>query len=201
MEHTQRTAMEHTQRTEAGQRLLGAASELFYREGINAVGVAGIAEAAGVTKKTLYDCFGSKNGLVEAYLADRHSRWWAFLEQRVATAGPPRVLALFPAYLEHPAMEPSRGCGFLNGAAELPREHPAFAVIRRHKAAVRDRIVELLTEDLPALEDRQRDSLAAHLFLLLEGAVAQSGVDGHTGYVQEAQEIARSLLDANTGSD
>lgn len=191
--------MEHTQRTEAGQRVLSAASELFYREGINAVGVAGIAGSAGVTKKTLYDCFGSKDGLVEAYLAERNRHWWAFLEQRLAAADSPRVLALFSAYLEHPGMEPNRGCGFLNGAAELSRDHPAFAVIRRHKDAVRDRIAELLTEDLPAVESQRRDSLTTHLFLLLEGAIAQSGVDGHIERAQEARTIARSLLAAEDG--
>ncbi|MGH3368001.1 MAG: helix-turn-helix domain-containing protein, partial [Nocardioidaceae bacterium] len=61
--------------TPAGERLVEAASELFYRRGIRAVGVDLIAEVAGTTKKTLYDRFGSKDGLVVLYLQRRQHRW------------------------------------------------------------------------------------------------------------------------------
>ena len=113
--------------TPAGQRVLAAASELFYRQGITAVGVATIADAAGVTKKTLYDCFGSKEALIVAYLQNRHETWWAYLEQRLQTAKAPRVVVVYKAYLSHPGLGHDRGCAFLNGAAELPRDHPAPA--------------------------------------------------------------------------
>ena len=65
--------------TPAGERLLDAASELFYRRGIRAVGVDLVAETAGTTKKTLYDRFGSKDELVALYLRRRARRWQAFL--------------------------------------------------------------------------------------------------------------------------
>ncbi len=178
--------------TPGGQRVLNAASELFYREGITGVGVAAIAEAAGVTKKTLYDSFGSKDALIAAYLQDRHDTWWAYLEDKLRTAGPPRVLAVFEAYLTHPALDHNRGCAFLNGAAELPREHPGFAVIRAHKQAVRGKLAELLREDYPALPGREE--LTEHLFLLLEGAVAQAGIEGTTDRVRQAERIALALI-------
>src|SRR4051812_43582457 len=73
--------------TEAGTRLLDAASDLFYRRGVRAVGVDLIAETAGTTKKTLYDRFGSKDALVALYLLRRAHRWRGHLLAPLARAG------------------------------------------------------------------------------------------------------------------
>lgn len=178
--------------TPAGERLLAAASKLFYRQGITAVGVAAIADAAGVTKKTLYDCFGSKSELIVAYLQHRHALWWEYLEQLLLTEPPPRVLVLFDAYLSQPEVDHSRGCGFINGAAELASDHPAFEVIRSHKQAVRDKLAELIRADHPSVSDP--DELAEHLFLMLEGAVVQVGIEGNTEPLRRARKIAETLL-------
>ncbi|WP_410654938.1 TetR/AcrR family transcriptional regulator [Amycolatopsis sp. lyj-112] len=178
--------------TPAGERVLSAASELFYRNGLNAVGVAAVAEAAGVTKKTLYACFGSKTELTIAYLRRRHDVWWAYLEQQLAEAGAPRALVVFDAYIDHPRLGSDRGCAFLNAAAELPAGHPGLDVIRRHKAAVRAKFTELLREDVPQAGEPER--LAEQLFLLLEGAVAHTGIDGDAHRVTLAREIAEILL-------
>ena len=84
--------------TVAGERVLDAASDLFYRHGIRAVGVDLVAEVAGTTKKTLYDRFGSKDELVARYLRRRALRWEAFLSARLReSAGPDRALAVFDA--------------------------------------------------------------------------------------------------------
>ncbi|WP_414944350.1 TetR/AcrR family transcriptional regulator [Amycolatopsis sp. cmx-11-32] len=184
--------------TPAGERVLSAASTLFYRDGLTAVGVAAIAEAAGVTKKTLYACFGSKTDLTVAYLRSRHDVWWAYLEQRLAEADAPRALTVFDAYVEHPKLGSDRGCAFLNAAAELPAGHPGLDVIRRHKAAVRAKFTELLREDVPGAADPER--LAEQLFLLLEGAVAHTGIDGDAHRVTLAREIAEILLRDPRGS-
>jgi AcrR family transcriptional regulator len=178
--------------TDAGRRLLESASELFYRHGITAVGVAGIADAAGVTKKTLYDCFGSKANLVAAYLTRRHETWWAHLQHCLADAPPPRVLTVFAAYLDHPQLDLDRGCGFQRGAAELPDGHPGLTVIREHKAAVRTEIARLLAADLPETQDI--DGLAEHIYLLLEGAAFQRGIDGHAQALNRARELVSSLV-------
>ncbi|SDS22609.1 TetR/AcrR family transcriptional regulator [Actinopolymorpha singaporensis] len=69
--------------TPAGRRILDAASALFYDQGIHAVGVDAVARAAGVTKKTLYDCFGSKDVLVACYLRARDERWREWLTSYV----------------------------------------------------------------------------------------------------------------------
>ena len=171
--------------TPAGRVLLERASELFYAEGITAVGVAGIAEAAGVTKKTLYDCFGSKAALVAAYLQRRHDLWWSHLQERLAED--PSVLTLFDAYLAHPWFDTDRGCAFQRAAAELPDDHPGRAVIRAHKEAVRAEIARLVG-------DAGDPTLADHLFLLLEGAAARRGFEGTTAGLESAREVAAALV-------
>ena len=125
--------------TPGARRILEVASQLFYRDGIHAVGVDTIAAESGVTKRTLYDRFGSKDALVAAYLRRRHELWWQQFEQRIAGAESPRALVVFDAYLDDASMV-SRGCAFVNAAAELPRDHAAYTAIREHKQAVRDRL-------------------------------------------------------------
>src|SRR3954471_16517615 len=74
--------------TPAGERILAAASTLFYERGIRAVGVDTIADAAEVTKKTLYDRFGSKDRLIAAYLERRNRVWHAFLDEQLTERRP-----------------------------------------------------------------------------------------------------------------
>nr|WP_028661780.1 TetR/AcrR family transcriptional regulator [Saccharomonospora saliphila] len=176
--------------TPRARRILEVASTLFYERGIHAVGVDTIAAESGVTKRTLYNNFGSKDSLVAVYLKSRHARWWQRLEERLAAADSPRALAVFDVYAED-ARTITRGCAFLNAAAELPTEHPAYAIIRHHKQAVEERLGQLIAEDQPAAEDPKR--LARHLFLLLEGAFAHHGIHGK-GLLAEARESARELL-------
>ncbi|MUL41343.1 TetR/AcrR family transcriptional regulator [Streptomonospora sp. PA3] len=184
--------------TPAGKRILDAAGGLFYREGINAVGVALVADTAGVTKKTLYDRFGSKDELVVHYLQRRHDDWWAYLDERLAAAAPPRTLVLIDAYVSHPGLEAARGCAFINAAAELPPGHAGWEVIRAHKRAVRTRLAELIAQDAPQAD---AEDLAEHVFLLIEGAIAHTGIDGGDGRVQKARDLAARLLreDARAG--
>lgn len=176
--------------TRAGTQVLDAASALFYRDGIHTVGVARVAEVAGVTKKTLYDCFGSKDALVVRYLQRRHERWWRHLEQRLESAPAPRALTLFDAYLDHPELDTSRGCAFLNAAAELTPDHPGLDVVRRHKTAVRQRLAEL------AAETTTDPSVPETLFLLLEGATAQLALGDHT-HTATARRLAAAQLGAS----
>ncbi|MHA6804687.1 TetR/AcrR family transcriptional regulator [Salinifilum ghardaiensis] len=176
--------------TPGARRILEAASELFYARGINAVGVDTIAAESGVTKRTLYNNFGSKDALVARYLQNRHSGWWRGLEERLAVAEAPRALTFFDVYAED-ARTITRGCAFLNAAAELSVEHPAHAIIRYHKQSIEDRLGELIAEDGPTVHKPER--LARHLFLLLEGAFAHHGIHGEE-LLTEARETARDLL-------
>src|SRR5256886_1760439 len=89
-------------RRSAGERLLAAADELFYGAGINSVGIDRVIEHAGVAKASLYDCFGSKEGLIRAYLAARHEGRQKLLRDRLARYGKPRdrLLAVFDLMAE-----------------------------------------------------------------------------------------------------
>lgn len=185
------TIRSYRELTPRARKILDVASELFYARGIHAVGVDTIAAESGVTKRTLYDRFGSKDALVAAYLRHRHDTWWSYLQQRLAGAAGPRALAVFDAYIDSP-WTVERGCAFLNSAGELPRDHPAFAIIREHKSAVRRLLAELVAHDLPDIDDP--DQLAEHLFILVEGAVAHCGIDHNDDRLHHARALARRLL-------
>jgi AcrR family transcriptional regulator len=152
------------------ERILSAACELFYRQGIRAVGVDAIAEAAGTNKMTLYRHFESKDALVAEYLrrlAGNSDRFW----DAIADEHPGRPRQQLHAWLEAAGSEANnpegRGCALANAAVELPeKEHPARRVIEEHKRATHDRLARLCAE--AGLE--QPELLADELFLLLEGA-------------------------------
>ncbi len=178
--------------TPGAQRILEVASELFYRDGIHAVGVDTIAADSGITKRTLYDRFGSKDQLVAVYLQARHQRWWERMEQRVAREPHAPVLALFDSYSKDSAST-DRGCAFINAAAELPADHPAFKVIRAHKGAVLDRLIALLDPNSTA--DREAVvALAQEIYLMLEGATAHRGIDGDDRLLKRAREATERLV-------
>lgn len=177
--------------TPGARRILDVASELFYRHGIHAVGVDRIAAESGITKRTLYNRFGSKDALVTAYLQERDERWWVHVHERLTGAAAPRALVVFDAYTDSP-LGVDRGCAFLNGAGELPADHPGFAVIAAHKEAVRELLCRLVAEDQPGRDDPE--ALAAHLFLLLEGAIAHRGIDHDDRRLTEARALAAELL-------
>lgn len=185
--------------TPAGRRLLDAASDLFYRRGIHAVGVDLIADTAGTTKKTLYDRFGSKDALVALYLQRRAQRWQAFVLDHLARNAPEpglkRVLAVFDA-LEAWMDHYDRGCGFVNAHAEITEaDHPALPVIRAEKHWVLDLYTQLVGEAgfEPAAP------LGRQLTLVHEGATVARTVGGQPDALDVARSTARTLLDRAAG--
>ncbi len=177
------------------QRLLDAAGELFYRGGVCATGVNAVADRAGVTKMTLYAHFPSKDELVAAYLEDHDRRWRESLEQSLAEPTDPRkkLLAVCDAYRGWLVAGDLRGCAFINCAAEYPDpNHPAREVIRRHKAAVRDRLEVLAAQagaHAPAV-------LAERVFIVLEGAYVTGALEGDEGVLDRARDLVSALVAA-----
>ena len=180
--------------TPAGERLLAAASELFYDRGIRAVGVDLIADTAGTTKKTLYDRFGSKDALVALYLQRRARRWQDFLRERL-DAQPPgraRVLAVFDALRDRLAQQ-HRGCAFVNAYAELGgTDHPGVEVVQADKAYMRALFVRLSRE--AGVDDPER--VGTHLHLLYEGATVAVTAGGQEDALPAARDAAAALLGA-----
>jgi AcrR family transcriptional regulator len=152
------------------ERILKAAGELFYRQGIRAVGVDAIAEAAGTNKMTLYRHFPSKDELVAEYLRQFAKRAEAFWD-RLETEHPGDPLAQLHAWVKHMAGDVicrgGRGCALANAAVELAeKKHPARRVIEAFKKAQRERLTRLCRA--AGLSDP--DLLADELHLVLEGA-------------------------------
>lgn len=181
-------------RTPAAERILRTASEMFYREGIRAVGVDAIAARAGVTKKTLYERFGSKDELIVAYLRARDERWRGWLTgvvERTGGSAKERLLATFDALEEWMERENPRGCGFVNAAAELAdASHPARAVVMEQKEWFRGYLTKLSAEAGAG----NPEDLAEKLLILHEGATVANSLGIATGAAKKAKESAAILV-------
>src|SRR5215472_15248662 len=108
----------------ARERLLAAANELFYDEGVHTVGIDRVIERAGVAKASLYNTFGSKDVLVAAYLNGRHESVAARVGAALAGVEEPRekILAIFDAQREGASQRGYYGCAFASASAESPSE-------------------------------------------------------------------------------
>lgn len=189
-------------REPARERLLKAAAELFYTDGVAATGIDAITARAGVAKMSLYNNFSSKAELVSAYVDHRREEWHGLLDARLAAASTPRerVLAVFDSYVDHAATAYEwgfRGCGLLNAAAELPVGDCARGVVAAQKAEVEALFGRCLGEMRPG--DPAVAGTAEHLSFLLEGAIARAGLDGHDARLKSARRMAAALLDRFAG--
>ncbi|MFD6288156.1 TetR/AcrR family transcriptional regulator [Streptomyces sp. NPDC060205] len=179
--------------TPAARRALAAAGRLFYERGIHAVGVDLIAAEAGVTKKTLYDRFGSKEQLVVEYLADRDERWRACLAARLDVCASPleSVLTVFDVSREWMDANSPRGCSMVNAHAEIDDPaHPAYAIITGQKQWM----LTLFTDLVRPLAPDSAASLGRSLMLLHEGALVAFGLRIFPGALEHAREQAAALL-------
>jgi AcrR family transcriptional regulator len=184
-------AIEKADKIPPRERILAVAADLFYRNGIRAVGVDSIAEAAGTNKMTLYRHFASKDELVAEYLR-RCAKGEAANWDKLAARYPGDALAQLRAWLkdmsDHIVNRDERGCPLVNAAVELPdKDHPARRVIEECKVAARARIVALCR----AAKLREPELLADELNLMLEGArvTAQSvGIDGLAARLKRMSE-------------
>jgi len=182
----------------ARKRILDAAAELFYAEGIAATGIDAITATAGVAKMSLYNNFASKAALVEAYIDRRHEEWLGLYRARITDTVTPeeRVLAVFDAYIDHAEAAYDygfRGCGLLNAAAEFPAGDIGRVAVRRHKEEVERILLEQMAEltDPPSAE-----RLAGHFSFLLEGAMARAGLEGDSTRLHDARAFASQMLTA-----
>lgn len=179
----------------AREKIIDAANTLFYSEGIRAVSVDAIAERAGLTKKTLYYHFTSKDDLVAAYLTARdqpnlklYASWYDKAEGSVAD----KVAAIF-INLARAAKHPKwKGCGFLRTAAELANMpgHPAMKIGAAHKKKFEIWLADVFAAERAA--DPQ--TLARHIVVLLDGVFATLLVHRDPAYALSAAEAARTLV-------
>ena len=190
-------ARAHTAGTVAQKRLLRAASELFYREGVRAVGVDAVVERAGVNKMSLYRQFASKDELVVAYLEQADAAFFKRFEKSVAKhpGDPVRQLAqYFEDLAGRASAEDYRGCPFVNVSAEFSdASHPARLCVSRNKAKLMERLTSIATK--AGADDPH--SLADALALLIEGIYAASQTYGPgCGPIKAAPRVAAQLVAA-----
>jgi AcrR family transcriptional regulator len=177
----------------ARERLLDAANELFYREGVHTVGIDRVIEHAGVAKASLYNTFGSKDELVGAYLGCRHestaARIMAFLER----FGTPRdkLLGVFEAQADLFAEPHFRGCAFVSASSESPSE-----VVSSAADSYRGWVRGLLTGLARDAGVPDPEPLGRKLHLLYDGASLSARMDHDPSAAVAARAAAEALLDA-----
>jgi AcrR family transcriptional regulator len=185
--------------TAADARIAALAAEQFHEHGITATGVAALSRAAGISKRTLYERFGSKDGLIAAaYEALDRPVFEMFTASVEAQTDDPREqLEAFFAQLEALVRSPRfRGCPFTNAASELADpDHPAHKVVRRHKERIRRWILRR-AKDAGAADPQQ---LSRQLMLIFAGIQSQALVERSARPARDANELARTLIEAATG--
>jgi len=177
----------------ARERLLRTASDLFYREGIHAVGVDRIVAEAGVTRATFYRHFPSKEDLVEAYLGVEDANIRGAFDDAEASGAEPKALVglVIEGLAEDVARHHTRGCPFINAAAEYPDPESRVRVaVARHRAWFRSTLEQLLT----AAEAPDPEGAAAELVLARDAAMVGGYLDGwdrvRPAFVASANRIA-----------
>jgi len=177
------------------ERILDAANKLFYTEGIRAVSVDAIAEKAGITKKSLYYHFKSKDELIAGYLASRDqpnlaafSRWFDEADGDIAD----KTEAMFRQVAQNARHPKWRGCGFIRTAAELANMpgHPAVTVGAQHKK----KFEGWLCEQYRDAGIKEPAPLARSVVLLMEGAFSMMLIHRDATYAEAAASTARGLV-------
>jgi len=178
------------------ERIVTAAARLFYNEGIRAASVDAIAEKAGVTKKTLYYHFRSKDELIAAYLESRdqptldlYARWF----DETPGSATDKVRGLFAEFARATDTVKWKGCGFLRTAAELANTpgHPALKAGAAHKK----RFEAWLADALARERISNAKAAARSIVVLLDGAASVMLVHRDPAYVLAAGSVAASLVE------
>ena len=168
------------------ERILETADRLFYLQGIRAIGVDTIAAEIGISKRTLYNHFPSKDALISAYLERR-------FKPVPASDKPPaeQILGTFDRLERGFADKGFRGCPFVNAVAELGTgDH----VVRKIAVAFKESRRVWFRDLLKRLKVADAEGLATQLVLLVDGAIAQDLVRGDPSMARAAREAARVLL-------
>lgn len=182
-------------RSPARERLLAAANELFYAEGVQTVGIDRIIERAGVAKASLYNLFGSKEELVAAYLASRHDATAGRLTEAMEQVDDPRrkILAVFDAQAQLYQRAEFNGCAFIAATTEAPSQGLVEQAADRFRAWVRAMFTDLAEQagaPYPV-------SLGRQLHLLYDGAGVAGRMDHQDpGLASSARHAVEALLDA-----
>ncbi len=177
------------------EKILDVATDLFYREGIHAVGVDRIVKESGVAKMTLYNHFDSKDILIAEALK-RHGEQWradfvASVEKK-AKAPRDKILAVFDTLEAWFDGKEFRGCAFINAAVELAdTRHAGRKISADHMKHIRDYLASLTQE----AGFKRSGELAGQLQLLVQGAIVAAVIEGSSDSARRARKVAATLLE------
>jgi AcrR family transcriptional regulator len=182
-------------RASARERLLAAATELFYREGVRSVGIDRVIERAGVAKGSLYNTFGSKEELIRAYLEGRHTRTRERMARELAArfrTPRERLVGVFEVQGMAFTEPDFRGCAFVGASAQSERGGAVEQVSEEYRTWVRSLFLDLAY----AAEAPDPETLARQLVLLYDGAGISAWMDHDPGAAKAAAAVAATLVDA-----
>jgi AcrR family transcriptional regulator len=177
----------------AAEKVLSAASRLFYANSVRAVGIEWIVAESGVSKTSLYRNFQTKDELVAAFLEREDREFWQQWDGVVAAAANPKaeLMSLLDWIGKRVSRDGYRGCPQINVAAEFADpEHPARKIRRRHKVAMRERLRDIVGRIGVTPPDDTSDQLA----LLIDGAFTSDGRLSKSNAVRILQSCAETLL-------
>ena len=185
--------------TPARDRLLAAANELFYAEGIHTVGVDRIIEHAGVSRASFYNNFDSKEQLIHTYLIGRHESTVSRLSDATAEHDDPRqrILAVFDAQAALCRQPEFNGCAFVAASTEAP----SGGTIESDTTAFRTWVRTLLTDLARQAGATDPDLLGRQLHLLYDGAALSARMDHDPGIATSSRSAVELLLEAALGAE
>ena len=174
-------------KTDMKERILQIADRLFYLRGIRAIGVDTIAAEIGISKRTLYNHFPSKDELIAAYLKRRF-----VITSPTEKPAADQILGYFDALERRFSAKDFRGCPFVNAVAELgPEDRAVKKIAIAFKEARRLWFRDLLRQ----IDVADADALSTQLVLLVDGSIAQDLVRSDPSMARAAKAAARVLLE------
>ncbi len=187
-------ARSKSSRPSARDRILATATELFYKEGVQNVGIDRIIAESGVAKMSLYNNFKSKDDLIAAYLQQQDESWGRWFTRRVeeiATEPREQLLTVFDVLQEWFEEPNFRGCAFINSAVELANpDHPGYQVSLRHQQVIADYLFTLAK----AAELPDPETIMQQLVILVNGATIVAMLEQSSKAAQQAKQAAAVLL-------
>ena len=186
-------------RVTARERLLAAADELFYENGINTVGIDRIIERAGVAKASLYDCFGSKDELIRSYLEARNTARQARVNEWISRYDTPqkKILGIFELLGEVSSQPGYKGCAFVRARADDSASDKVKGASDQSRAFILGRFTSLAREANAA----NPEQLGQQLVLLYDGASVAAHLDRNHNAASLARELAAQMLSSTCPKD
>jgi AcrR family transcriptional regulator len=186
--------------TDTRDKILTTAEQLIYQNGIHAMGMDLLVKTSGVARKSIYRHFANKEDVATAALIERDERWmqWFRTESDKGKTPQERILNMFTVLNSWFESDSFRGCAFINTAGEVgDPEDPVRQIAKMHKQKLLDYTLELAEQ----LNVEHPGDLARQLLILLEGAITMSYVMGDGSAADNAQDIAKLMLErASSGT-